>query len=258
MSPTSEPPRPLILAPEPRAAAARPGTAAAAWSFARLELGRQVRARTTAVAAAAFLCLFVLGHVQAWRGVNAVGVGSRYFPLAFLTAAALGLRFGVGTDRDTDFDEYILANFMTPAAYLLGKMTAFAGALLGLGAFSAVAWTALSGGDVAAALWYATAYTLLLWLLTPGILLGEMLARTRFPVVLVLPAAILILALLGPVVSMIDAGRTLGLDFEAHNFASLQRLALLGATFVPATLLVAGVVWSRVQRRRGLHPVRQG
>lgn len=201
----------------------------------RLELFRTGRATVTHVALLCFIAVLAFGYLRYWRALPPRPDDDRLLAHAFVLAAVIGLRFGIGSDRALGSERLMVGNLVEPAAYFAGKLAALLASLLALTAFALITATILSAGDWNHALWYSLASALAVCLSLPILLLVETGMATRVP-----GAAAFVLFVAIALTSSITIGAQslvtfLGLTMAPLDYGSLlplawRALAALGIT----------------------------
>lgn len=200
----------------------------------RFELGRRLRARSTALAAVLFVAIAAAG---AFRGVPGGGAaGADPFPAYAWTAAALVLlRFGCGGDRRHRFDACLAGTFLPAGELFLARTAVYAAASLALGAAALGAGLLLSGSAARAA-WQAAEYTLVAWMAVPAVLLVELALGVRVPFAAVLLLYLACLLVAEPFVGAEAVVRATGFPSVPYAFRELGGLAVRAAVAGPAGL----------------------
>lgn len=218
-------------------------------TLAELELRRLVRSRSTWTAVAIFSLFLAAGHFGYWRSAPPRPADDRLFVYGYLAYFLLVFRFGLAADRESGFGEYLLANFLSPGRYALGKTLAALLSLLGFATCAVALALALSLGDSRYAVWYAARLTLSAWLLAPLVLAAELLVDTRMPGVVAAIALVFVLLAAETVGGAERLVHVLGLDSQRLRFETLVPLILRDITIVPAALALLYLGWSRRLRR---------
>lgn len=219
------------------------------------------RSRMTRAGVAGGLLILLMGPVASL----ATGRGWELDPaLAFyglLVMLIFGLRSGLGSHRDGDFDVFLTQNMATPTEYAIGLIASLLAtwAIIVLGTFLAL--IGASGGDVSSAAWYASSWGARSAVLIGLIPLMERVATFRMPFVLPALGYFTTLILLSVVLGEVRA-RELLITVQREDPGTL--LALIGQALVVtclgfATFVVVEVVRGhRVRSRRDLVPVGHG
>lgn len=203
-------------------------------ALAVFELCRRARSRITLLAGLLFAIVLALGHWVA-RGPDAGGDPDRMFGYAYLLAALLTLRLGLAVDRESDFDEFLTANFISPVGYLTGKIVALAAFLLAFALYTFTIAIAMSLGDFRYAAWYTLLFTLMVWVFSPLVALVELGMTTRVPAMVVaiaLVASMMVLAGLGKNPEIVV--QAFGLNVKRYEYGTLWPLVARSAFAVPA------------------------
>ncbi|HEX7049691.1 MAG TPA: hypothetical protein VF188_05715 [Longimicrobiales bacterium] len=236
-------------------------------AVARFELRRLLRSRSTLIAIACFLMVLAAGHWSYWASMPPRAADDRLFGYAYIGAMILSLRLGLAADRDLGLDAFLVRNFVAPVEYLAGKVLAVAVQLVGFGVLAFVAALALSAGEWEYATWYVLLFTLVAWLFLPGVLLAELVVRTRYPVAAVVVGFVIALAIGEAFSDVLVWVSALGLDVERFAYATLEPLVwrCAGATLLLVLLYPLSLLRlpGGVGRRRdiaggGPEPAREG
>lgn len=227
---------------------------AAAMAIARFELRRALHDPGTGLAAVLLPAMLVVGHWGRLASGETVPTGSRLFAVGFLAALIAGGRLRLGADRGVDFGPLLRANFATVGERMFGKLLAHVVSLCVLGAYAFLSAYAVSLGELRYALWYSLLFTLVALLVSPAVVLVELIADTRVPVALVL-LVLAVVSLLASRIGAVDSFmEVLGvLEIQQYRYRTLRPLVARVLIAVPILHVLLYPLW--LLRSGGMHPL---
>ncbi len=225
---------------------------AAVVAIARFELRRALHDPGAGLAAVLLPAMLVVGHWARLSSGEALPAGSRLFAVGFLAAFIAGGRLRLGADRGTHFGQLLRGNFVSVGERMFGKLLAHFVSLCVLGTYAFLASYAVSLGELRYALWYSVLFTLLAMLLSPAVLLVELIADTRLPVAIVL-LVLAVVSLLATRVGAVDyLMEILGVvEIQQHRYRTLRPLAARVLIAVPILHVLLYPLW--LLRSGGMH-----
>lgn len=217
---------------------------AAVVAIALFELRRALHDPGTGLAAVLLPAMLVVGHWARLSSGEALPAGSRLFAVGFLAAFIAGGRLRLGADRATHFGQLLRGNFVSVGERMFGKLLAHFVSLFVLGSFAFLASYAVSLGELRYALWYSVLFTLLAMLVSPAVVLVELIADTRLPVAIVL-LVLAVVSLLASRVGAVDyLMEILGVvEIQQYRYQTLRPLAARVLIGVPILHVLLYPLW---------------
>lgn len=200
----------------------------------------------------ALAAIAALGPIGSWTSGQGPGVDGDLLFYGYLTGALFALRSGLEQQREGGMVTYLRHNLTTPVEHAVGMAVSLLGSWLVLSTVLFAVTLLYSGGDLASAAWYATAFALALAMLLPFTLMVEAVATFRIPLLLPVIGYLTLVVILALTVGEARMAAIMGFSVERGDPAGLLRLATRAAAIVAlgTGLFLAGV-GVRGRRARG-------
>jgi hypothetical protein len=147
------------------------------------------------------------------------------------------LRLGWAGERMHGFDEFAIANFLSPRRYLGAKIAALFVFVWLFAVYALLLATLLSGGDFEYAVWYSIYYAIYALFFVPMILLVESQMDTTVPAAVAVLFFVVLLFVTEAVVGVEHLVALMGLPTGRYRWTAMARFA--GHALLGVPLLLA-------------------